>query len=261
MSEEEQKLFLTETKYCDFNNPTIAKLANDFEKKYGEDRRGLVRALFYFVRDHTEYEVGNWTQKASDTLRKGRGTCTNNTNLLVALFRSAGIPAGYGILDVKGKEYFGPIVPEKLSRNISKKSKHIYCYVYFEGTWLRCDPSDDEPLSLATQHINPQSTLVEWDGFTDALLHLSKKHIINDTGPHPNIDHIIRKKMRFSLKLPVYIANLYIKFLRQNAHTIKTSAELEIEFELWLKKNYYISYILYRWFFWWQHLDIFFKYR
>jgi len=258
MNKEKIKNFLKETRFCDFNHSEIAKIADDFKSKYKNNKQ-LAIALFYFVRDNTKYNVGDWTKTASETLSTGVGTCTNNANLLVALLRKAEIPAGYGIMKVYGREYFGVIVPKKLKVNISKISTHVYCYVYINNKWLKCDPSDDEPLSIGTQHLNPQSELVNWDGESHAMLNLHKDHIIQDRGPVDNIDRLISKKMKFYKKLPVKIANLYIDFLREGAKNINNVDLLEKNFYRWLKKKNYFFYFLYKYLFFWHNLNIFTK--
>ena len=85
--------FLQETEYCDCNHPVIKKLTEDFRSRYS-NQRDLAVALFHFVRDDILYRVGLWNKKASETLDEKTGVCTNNANLLVALLRSVGIPAG-----------------------------------------------------------------------------------------------------------------------------------------------------------------------
>lgn len=236
--------FLSETTYCDYNNPLIQSEAKKYADKY-KDTRELAMALFYFVRDYTHYRVGNMNHKASETFREKGGSCTDNANLLVAFCRAVGIPAGYGVMEVVGPDYFGIITPSSLASKISNKTKHIYAYINLNNSWIKCDPSDDEPLSINTQHLNPQSKLVEWNGINDAVLNLNPSHIISDKGPFPNIDHIISKKQRKSIYIPIKIANFYIHFLRQHGSNIKNIEMLEPAFLVWLKKYHYMHYILY----------------
>jgi len=240
------KEFLQETKFCDFNHPSIKVIALDFKTRYeGKSRTELAVALFYFVRDYTNYKVGNWRKTASQTLAEKGGTCTNNSNLLVALCRAVGIPAGYGILEVVGPDYFGPIALPALARVVSKRTKHIYCCVYLSGRWIKCDPSDDETLSINTQHLNPQSTLVEWNGISDAILKLHPSHILSDSWPLSNIDHVINKKQRKKLYFPVRIANLYIDFLRKHGSKVSSIEMLEPKFLEWLKASHFVYYLFY----------------
>jgi hypothetical protein len=244
MNKTEIESFLVETAYCDYSHPLIQNEARKHKDKY-RSQRELARALFYFVRDYTHYRVGNWNCKASETFLEKGGTCTNNANLLVALCRALGIPAGYGVMEVVGPDYFGPIILESFSSRVSKKTKHVYAFIYLDGRWIKCDPSDDEPLSLNTQHINPQSKVVEWNGISDAILNLNPSHIISDNGPFDNIDHLISKRQRRSIFIPVRVANLYISFLRQHGSKIKTIEELEPAFMRWLRKKNMIYYLFY----------------
>lgn len=237
--------FIQPTYYCDYKHPAIQVIIKRFRNKYSKIDE-LAEALFYFVRDHIHYRVGYWNKKASETLRDRNGTCTNSANLLVAFYRAANIPAGYGLIEVIGNNYFGPIALRKLTKNVSRKSKHIYCYVFLNNKWIKCDPSDDEILSINTQHLNPQSLVVNWNKNGDAMLSLEKKHVLNNTGPHANIDYIIKKKQRMSLYIPTRIANLYINFLRQYGSKMLNLEMLEPEFLKWLRINHKIDFCFYK---------------
>jgi transglutaminase-like putative cysteine protease len=63
-------------------------------------------SLFYWVRDNIEYELGLKSDTASSTLLRGSGSCINKANLVVALLRALGIPAGFHIMTVKTRAYF-----------------------------------------------------------------------------------------------------------------------------------------------------------
>jgi hypothetical protein len=244
ISEKEKIDYLKETHFCDYNDPAIRAVAMGYKAKHPEGKE-LARALFYFVRNYTQYRVGNWTRRASETLAEKGGTCTNNANLFVALCRVVGIPAGYGVMEVSGPDYFGPIALPHLKKMVSKKSKHIYAYAYLGDTWIKCDPSDDEALSLNTQHLNPQSRIVEWNGVSDAVLNIHPSHILSDKGPLHDIDRMIGKRQRRILHIPVKIANLYIDFLRLHGAKILTIEDLEPQFLKWLRKRDLKSYAWY----------------
>lgn len=237
--------FLRPTKYCDFRDETIEHVSKEILiNDAGLTDAELAKKLFYFVRDSIKYRVGFWNKKASETLSEGFGTCTNKANLLVALLRKSGIPAGYGVMTVMGKEYFGPIVPERLKNKVSSRSKHVYCYLYLHSRWIKCDPSDDRKLAINTEHLNPQSSIVEWDGASDSMLQLSKEHIIDDLGPLHDIDYLIEKKMRRKLVLPVLIGNSYIEFIRENGKQYNDTHSIENDFLLWLKtRNIFLFFV------------------
>jgi ADP-ribose pyrophosphatase YjhB (NUDIX family) len=235
--------YLLPTRFCDSTNSEIKNIARDSVFRYKQEKEIAIN-LFHFVRDYITYRLGDWQKTSSQTLRRGSGTCTNKANLLVALLRASGIPAGYGILTVSAAEYFGPIVIKQLKRNVSLRSKHIYCYVYLNGNWIKCDPSDDIELSLSTQDFNEPSSVVNFDGENHAMLQISDKHIIEDKGPYANIDSIIEKKQRRIMKLPVSIGNHYIRFLRSDGLQLQNLNEMENKFLSWMKNKKLIHYLI-----------------
>jgi len=236
-------LFLKETKYCNFNDKRIKQLAFEMTKNIDKDKDKAV-TLFYYVRDNILYRVGHWNKKATETLVEKKGVCTSKSNLLVALLRSINIPSGYGVMKVKGDEYFGPIVPDFLRDKISKKSVHIYTCVYLNNKWIKCDPSDDKRLSVSTSHINPQSKLINWDGESDAMLNLTPEHILEDNSPLPNIDYLISKKSRNSNYFVVKAGNLYIDFLRDN-NKLSDLEQTIFLFKSWLKRKHTVFYFFF----------------
>ncbi len=238
------KDFLKEDYYCDFSASNLQKVIKKFKAKNLNERE-LAVSLFEYVRDSIPYRFGSWQKKASEVLEAGAGMCTNKAVLLIALLRGCGIPAGFGVLRVMGREYFGPIVPSFLKKRISKKSVHIYNYVYLRNKWIKCDASDDIDLSIKTSIFNPQSRLVEWDGIRDAMLNLDDSHIIEDKGPLSHIDDILAKKPRTATKVLLRMGNLYLSFLRENNKKIRDPIQLETSFKQWVKKNYFLFYIFF----------------
>ena len=236
--------FLIETKYCNFKNININYLAKKLTLEYSAQQE-KAKALFYWVRDNILYRVGNWNCSASETLKEKRGTCTNKTNLLIALLRSINIPAGYGVMYVMGDEYFGPIKIPIFKNLVSLKSVHIFCYIYLNNQWVKVDPSDDIKLCEATSYFNPTTKLINWDGTNDAMLNLNPKHILNEKGPINDIDRLISKKSRKSKKFFVKVGNFYIDFLRNNKENIKSINQLEFLFKKWFKKNHLFCYYIF----------------
>ncbi|MDD5590146.1 MAG: transglutaminase-like domain-containing protein [Candidatus Portnoybacteria bacterium] len=237
--------FLTETKYCDFNNSKVKELATKITENAKTDQEKAV-ALFYWVRDNILYRVGFWNRKASETLLDGKGVCTCKANLLIALLRAIGIPAGYGVMRVVGREYFGPIVPICLKNLASKESIHVYVFVFLDNRWIKCDPSDDKSLSAKIHHLNPQSRIIEWDGETDAMLNLDPSHVLKNEGPLSNLDHIMCKKPRTATKNIVNFGNLYIHFLRKNSIEYTGVDQFWSSFMCWIRKNHFKNYLLFQ---------------
>jgi len=228
--------FLCETKFCNFNNPEVKKLAKEITKNYSNEKDKAV-ALFYWVRDNILYRVGLWKKTASETLKEKEGTCTNKANLLVALLRANDIPAGYGVMKVYGR-YFGPIAIPMLRKFIGNISVHTYVFVYLNNEWIKCDPSVDKILGGNISYVDKENKIVEWDGIKDAVLNFKKIDIINDSFPLANIDECFTKKPRHARGFPLKIANIYIKFVRKNTEKITNALELENLFKKWLKVNH-----------------------
>ena len=234
---EKIKNFLKETEFCDFSHPTIQKFAHKITENCTNNREKAV-SLFYWVRDNILYRVGLWQRKASETLIEKEGACTNKTNLLVALLRANNIPAGYGIMKVHGQRYFGPIAMPMLKKFAGEMSTHVYAMVNLNNKWIKCDPSDDRELSENTFYLNPPSKLVEWDGFQDAMLNLNKEHVLKNDYPIANIDPWMVKKPRRAKGIPLKVANLFVKFLRENKQKVNNIKDIEALFKEWMKVNY-----------------------
>ena len=228
--------FLQETVFCDCNNEIIKEIATRYRLDYLDDKLVAIK-LFEFVRDNIKYRVGSWDKKASETLNSGYGMCTSSANLLVALLRAAGIPAGYCIYKVLGGDSFGGLLPDYLKTSVSKVSVHIISYVYL-GKWIKCDSSTDKELSTQSSHISPVSKLIEWDGEHDAVHEMPKRTILKVSEPLDNIDEQLRKRPRFIVRHFLFeIGNDYINFLRVHGREFNDVEQLSSHFKAWMIKN------------------------
>ena len=89
--------YLSVSKYINWNNNSILARADEFKMKY-VDEVSLIKAIYEFVRDEIKH---SWdvqdkrvTKSATEVLEQGVGICWAKANLLVALLRACGIPAG-----------------------------------------------------------------------------------------------------------------------------------------------------------------------
>jgi len=241
--------FLKETKYCNFRHPLIHDKASEITKDCNNDQEKAV-ALFYWVRDNIKYRFGAWNKSASEVLHQKCGMCTNKAVLFTSLLRALGIPAGFGILKVKGQEYFGPIGPTVLMKRVGEISVHIYSYVFLSNKWFKVDTSVDVELSKKTNYFNPTTELTEWHGDNDATENLDPKHILSDSAPLFIIDKKLDRRPRNAKKVLFKIGNSYLDFLRQNnINIINPEKQLPTLFEIWLKKKHFLYYILYLFYF------------
>ena len=239
------KNFLQETKYCDVTHPLIQKTAYNLTKGVA-DTRQQSKILFDYVRDNIQYQFGKWGKKASEVLQEGKGMCTNSANLFVALLRANNIPAGYGIMRVKGQEYMSSLTPPMFQSQISPESVHIYSYVFLGGKWVKADPSIDKDFSQQISGFDPTFRLAQWDGISDQILNIKPTAILRDEGPLANIDAQLDKKPRHAKGLSLKMGNLYLRFLRENGpqFTNESVFSLQEDFLSWLKKKYPFYYIL-----------------
>ena len=90
--------FLEKTEYVDYDDPDVKILAEKL-KSDAKDELSLIRNTYNFVRDEIKHSWDTQdrrvTVSASDTLREGVGICWAKANLLAALLRANGIPAGF----------------------------------------------------------------------------------------------------------------------------------------------------------------------
>jgi transglutaminase-like putative cysteine protease len=90
--------FLQETEEVDYSHLSIRELAAELASK-AQDELDLVKRAFEFVRDEIAH---SWdirsrrvTRRASEVLHFKEGICYAKSNLLCAILRGQGIPAGY----------------------------------------------------------------------------------------------------------------------------------------------------------------------
>ena len=215
LKEDDLKMFLGRTRYCDWDHRSIQAVLAQVLDGGGSERAAAVK-LFRFVRDEVLYAFGPWGVTASATLARREGTCTNKNNLLIALFRAAGIPAAYGVLRVDAREYFGNVAPPCFKPFGSTDSTHIYAAAYLRGRWVRCDSSTDREMAARTGHFCQQTRLIEWDGEHDAMDALDPVHIHADLGQRPSIDDLLDKPPHHATAGLFAVLNDYVRFIRSH---------------------------------------------
>ena len=221
--------FLAATGFCDSRHPEIRAAAGTLAAFAPTPRRVAV-ALFEWVRDEIPYFLGPWGVTASHTLRIREGTCTTKSNLLVALLRAAGIPAGYGVLRVDAQRYWGTIGPAFLTRHANASSTHVHAAAFLNGRWVRCDPSSDREIAGKTAHFCVQNRLMHWDGTADRTDLFDPRHV---HAQNPNvladIDELLAKPPRRSTPEAFGCANRYIRFIRASP-AFRDERELQLAY-------------------------------
>jgi len=91
-------IFLEEHPYVDYSSPLIAAKAEELFSGT-DDSLEKAKIAYEFVRDDIphSFDIGSdvITSKASDVLARKTGICHSKANLLAALLRRVGIPAGF----------------------------------------------------------------------------------------------------------------------------------------------------------------------
>ena len=131
------EVFLVENKYVDFSAPNIqAKAVELFAGVSGVIEKAKI--AYEFVRDEIphSFDMGAKviTAKASDVLKHKTGICHAKANLLAAVLRSQGVPAGFcfqhiTLMDDDSEGY----------------CVHCYNAVWLDGHWIKLDERGNKP--------------------------------------------------------------------------------------------------------------------
>jgi hypothetical protein len=114
------QLYLTESRNCQVNHPTIQNLAKQLKNP---------KAAFNWTRDNLAYTLPiyyNTRYGAVGTVNARQGNCCDQSHALIAIYRANGIPARYKHVRADyGNNVYG----------------HVYVEAYLEGKWHGLDPS------------------------------------------------------------------------------------------------------------------------
>lgn len=125
------KRFLSADPYVDFHHERIQSLCRDLFSP-AIDSIEKTRTAYLFVRDQIPHSFDCNAQvitaRASDVLKHRTGICHAKANLLAALLRSQGIPAGFCFqrTTLEDDDSLGYCV-------------HCYNAVFLEGKWVKLD--------------------------------------------------------------------------------------------------------------------------
>lgn len=240
------KPFLQPTRYSNCDHPEIKKMAKDIIISCISEKE-KTEALFNWVKENVKFEFGYWGIKASEVLSRKKGMCTNKANLLISFLRSIGIPAGYGILRVDTKEFYGELMCPSFRKLVSPATVHIYMGVFLDNKWIRCDPTGDSEI---TQFIEEKTPFGKMTGFDikDSEIQ-DTKGIIEISEFFANIDEKLDKPPKNIKGDTLEIINYYLKFLREKKKeeikNLSTDKQIEINFLNWLhgENIYYFNFI------------------
>lgn len=238
--------FLAETPFCDVSHPALGRVLRRMVASDADPRR-TAAALFRFVRDSVLWELGNWNRTASETLIGGTGSCSNKANLLVALLRGAGIPAGFRVMEVDAL-YFGPIIPAEFlraRREPGRLTRHFYSTAWLGGRWVRLDATDDLGVFRCAPYVE-ESAVADFDGESDAMLRLDPAAVHRDHGPLPSIDAYLARPPRNAAGLRLALAGACQRFVRANAARYESAGEMHAALYRWLWRHHPLTFAAFR---------------
>lgn len=162
----------------------IDKVVNDAKGNSRNDRE-LAIHLHNFVRDTIAFGFTPYFDHAEPekTLTLGVGHCNPQANLMVKLFRAAGLKARFKPVTITNDVLRGAAVaPPKLS--------HIFTEVYLDKKWIRLDSYivDNPLMQTAVKMLKDESQELgygchvsstgSWDGVNDSFSQIAGPHLI-----------------------------------------------------------------------------------
>ncbi|OLS22386.1 MAG: hypothetical protein HeimC2_29660 [Candidatus Heimdallarchaeota archaeon LC_2] len=159
--------YLRETEFFDVNSKFIQDTIRNLELDGLSDIE-VAKKLFYHVRDSIRYSIKpvnleKITYTASHVLQQERSFCIPKAIALGTLARAAGIPS---------RIHFVDFINHRLSDDLQKMwgtkvmAAHCYTELYLDNKWVKATPALDK--AICDRH---NFKTVEFDGYTDALLH------------------------------------------------------------------------------------------
>lgn len=127
------------TTLCDVDHPEIRRRAARLRRA---SQASTAEAVLQFVQP-LPYRFGPWQERASDTLRKGRGMCTTKANLQVTLMRACGLKAGF-VESPMPTSVLGKLMPDGWLALQRPMVKHYFAAVELDGRWHAVDASYDD---------------------------------------------------------------------------------------------------------------------
>ncbi|UCE57097.1 MAG: transglutaminase domain-containing protein [Desulfobacterales bacterium] len=111
-------------------------------RKGKNDDAELAKAVFDYVRDEIIFGFDQYQVKASDTLQKGYGMCSNKALLMVTFLRHFQIPSRLAYIPISRDFLKVPWGFWYLT--MAKKINHVIAEVYLNEGWIAVDLTLDE---------------------------------------------------------------------------------------------------------------------
>ena len=180
--------YLGETVFCDYRNPAVRSLAEEVPAE-GKSHEELAKAAFLLLRDKIAFGFDLWQVKASATVRKGYGMCSNKALAFVAVLRHHGIPSRLAYVRMK-RDGLNPAWG-RMGIMMSKALNHVIAEVCLDGKWVPVDLTLDQKTYASLFAPTGVTWGIDWDGSTPCLLF--QEHLLGPVVSYTVVDEALQE--------------------------------------------------------------------
>ena len=159
--------YLEETIFCDYKNPAVRTLAEEVDAA-GKTPAEVAKAAFLLVREKIIFGFDLWQVKASATVQKGYGMCSNKALVLVAVLRHHGIPARLAYVPMR-RQGLDPAWG-RMGFMMSRVLNHVIAEVCLDEKWIPVDLTLDQKTYERLFAPTGVTWGIDWDGSTPCLI-------------------------------------------------------------------------------------------
>lgn len=185
---EKLERYLGETVFCDFGSPAVQGLAEGVDAA-GKSPGELATAAFRLVREKIPFGFDLWQVKASATVQKGYGMCSNKALVLVAVLRHHGIPSRLAYVQMK-REGLNPAWGRS-GLMMSRVLNHVLAEVHLDGKWIPVDLTLDQKTYEKLFAPAGVTWGIDWDGSTPCLLF--QEHLLGPVVSYTDVDEALKE--------------------------------------------------------------------
>lgn len=203
------KKTLEATYFCDYNHPSIQRLAENLAENTS-DPVEIAKKTLYFVRDSITTGVDFYKTKASDVLARGYGICWGKSILLISLLRSNKIEAKFGTIPVHRK-FIEPLFGN-FYHLVNSPYNHCVVHAFLNQHWVVLDAVLDKKTYDTLFVPKKVAWGIDWNGKNDCKLYTES--VLGDPVVYEDVDQTILKKAG-NTELPAFISRKLNHFLNK----------------------------------------------
>jgi len=210
--EEKNQAFVSASRFCDYQEPGIQNLVREIGGRSKGTQEKAVNCFFY-VRDNIVFGMDPWQIKASETLRKGYGMCSNKALLLVALLRAMGIASRLAWIPLN-RHFLRPAWGFPWTYCLPLTLKHVIAQVMLDQKWIAVDLTRDKTTYERLYKPAGAKWGIDWNAKDDCLVF--KDHLTGQVASFSDIDEALLKDAG-NWTPPAFISRPFLKMM--NAKT------------------------------------------